>query len=53
MKKTYIIPEMEVVKIATQQMLASSTTSIEFGDPAGGGSAVSREFDDEFSFDEY
>ena len=25
MKKTYINPEMEVVKIATQQMLASST----------------------------
>ena len=48
MKKTYIIPEMEVVKIATQQMLASSIP--------GGGSTdqnLSREFDDEFSFDEY
>lgn len=53
MKKTYIIPEIEVVKIATQQMLASSTTSIEFGDPQGGGTAVSREFDSDFSFDEY
>ena len=26
MKKTYIIPELEIVKIATQQMLASSAT---------------------------
>ena len=52
MKKTYIIPEMQVVKIATQQMLAASTTSIEFGAPADGGTAVSREFDDDFSYDE-
>lgn len=29
MKKTYIIPNVEVVKIATQQMLAVSNPSIE------------------------
>ena len=28
MKKTYIIPELEVVKVRTQQMLASSTIGI-------------------------
>ena len=29
MKKTYINPELEVIKIATQQMLADSTLSID------------------------
>ena len=29
MKKTYINPELEVIKIATQQMLASSTLTID------------------------
>ena len=28
MKKTYIIPELEVVKVQTQQMLAASTLGI-------------------------
>ena len=49
MKKTYIIPEMQVVKIATQQMLASSTLDTKSGDPSQWGS---REFDDDFSYDE-
>ena len=44
MKKTYIIPELVVVKIATQQMLASSQLGIGSGnaDPA---SADSRGYD--------
>jgi hypothetical protein len=29
MKKTYINPELEVIKIATQQMLAGSTLTID------------------------
>jgi hypothetical protein len=29
MKKTYINPEIEIIKIATQQMLAGSTLSID------------------------
>jgi hypothetical protein len=29
MKKTYINPKLEVIKIATQQMLAGSTLSID------------------------
>ena len=32
MKKTYIIPEIEVVKVYTQQMLATSTIAIISGD---------------------
>ena len=50
MKKTYINPEMLVVKIATQQMLASSSLGIGTGDkdPV---TADSRMLDDEF-FDE-
>ena len=45
MKKTYINPTLEVIKIQTQQMLASSLP--------GGGSTdqnLSREFDDDDSF---
>ena len=50
MKKTYINPEMEIVKIATQQMLAGSSFDI---DPTvevtDEGSLLSRgyDFDDE------
>ena len=29
MKKTYINPELEVIKIATQQMLAASTLTLD------------------------
>ena len=35
MKKTYIIPEMEIVKIATQQMLALSSRGLYGGEDAG------------------
>jgi len=48
MKKTYINPELEVVKIATQQMLAGSTLtiddSIEITDETN---LLSPSFDDE------
>ncbi len=48
MKKTYINPEIEVVKIATQRMLAASA-NVEFDEtPIGGGDAVGRE--DEFDW---
>ena len=47
MKKTYINPAMEIIKIATQQMLAGSTLSV--GDtPTDPGSSDAREFDDWF-----
>ena len=46
MKKTYINPEMEIVKVQTQQMLAVSNIDIDSSatpiDPSG---ADSREFD--------
>ena len=48
MKKTYINPVMEVIKIATQQMLANSTLG--YGDPvetAAGAESRSFNFDDE------
>ena len=48
MKKTYINPELEVIKIATQQMLAGSTltidNSIEITDETN---LLSPSFDDE------
>lgn len=46
MKKTYIIPSMEVVRIQTQQMLASSP---KLGGEYGGGTILAPEFTD---FDE-
>ena len=48
MKKTYINPELEVIKIATQQMLANSTLG--YGDPvstASGAESRSFDFEDE------
>ena len=43
MKKTYINPAMEIVKIATQQMLAAS---VEFGEgQKDGGAAAGRSYD--------
>lgn len=48
MKKTNINPELEVIKIATQQMLANSTLG--YGDPvstAEGAESRSFDFDDE------
>ncbi len=48
MKKTYINPEMEVVKIATQQMLAASAHIDIDADPISGGDAVAREGEYDF-----
>ncbi len=46
MKKTYIAPMLDVVKIQTVSMLAASTTSVGFsGTPAPVGDAVGREDD--------
>ena len=54
MKKTYIIPEMEVVKIQMQHMLAASPNQV--NEIVGVGEPLGREFDyefgDEFDFDE-
>lgn len=50
MKKTYSNPTLEVVRIQTQQMLATSTETFSFGDGTkSGGDAAGREsdFDDE------
>ena len=51
MKKTYINPEMEIVKIQTMQMLAASDTQLNInGTPVDDGTpGEGREFD----FDEY
>ena len=48
MKKTYIIPEMEIIKIATRQMLADSSMSSR-GDYGSGVTIGSRGYyyDDE------
>ncbi len=45
MKKTYINPEMEIVKIETQQIIATSSLGMGSGDVNPGG-ADSRFFDD-------
>ena len=51
MKKTYVNPEIEVVKIATQQMLAASA-NVAFDDtPIGGGDAVAHEDEFDFNFE--
>ena len=47
MKKTYINPEIEVVKIQTQQMLAGSPG---LGGEYGGGTPESREDNDEYDW---
>jgi len=44
MKKKYINPAMEIVKIETQQVIAGSP---DLGGEYGGGGILSREFDDE------
>ena len=47
MKKTYITPSMETVKIATQQMLAGSNPSVGIGSGSvEAGSVESRDWDD-------
>ncbi|MBR1545799.1 MAG: hypothetical protein IJ633_03235 [Prevotella sp.] len=45
MKKTYINPEMEIIKIQTPQILAGSDPSLG-GDLGGGDPILSREGDD-------
>ncbi len=46
MKKTYINPVMNVVKIETQMMLAASKTTLGFGEGTkSGGAACGREDD--------
>ncbi len=48
MKKTYISPSMEVIKIASQtQMMAGSPG---LGGNYGGGEVLSREYDDDFDW---
>ena len=47
MKKKYFSPELQVVKIATQQMLASSPG---LGGNYGGGEVLSREYDDDMDW---
>ena len=51
MKKQYINPSIEVITIATQKMLATSTESIDTGSYSGG-AVFSREMDDDFFDDE-
>ena len=45
MKKTYINPEIVIVKIATQQMLAGSGLGIS-GETNNTGDLLSRDYDD-------
>ena len=48
MKKTYINPELEVIKIATQQMLANSSLTIDDTvEITDEGSLLAPSFDDE------
>jgi len=48
MKKTYINPELEVIKIATQQMLANSSLTIDDTvEITDEGNLLSPSFDDE------
>ena len=60
MKKTYINPELEIVKIATHQMLAASNTNMDLNvdvEETDLNNLLSREVDnfddeDDFDFDE-
>ena len=47
MKKQYINPTIEVITIATQKMLATSTENMNTGSYSGG-MVFSREMDDDF-----
>ena len=46
MKKAYINPEMLIIKVGTQQMLADS--KMEFGNPTTTMDAPSYDWDDEY-----
>ena len=50
MKKTYINPELEVVKIQTMQMLAASDPGLGGGDFGGGDPILAPELGDDFDF---
>lgn len=50
MKKTYIIPEMEIVKVQTPQILSGSTPQL--SGEYDGSDILGRETDDEFDFSE-
>ena len=50
MKKTYKNPELEVVMIATQQMLAASITVDTGSTPTDPGTSDAHEFADDFEF---
>ena len=53
MKKTYITPSMETVKIAARnQMLTESLTSVGFGEGTKGGGAACGRGDDWDDWDE-
>ncbi len=49
MKKTYIIPEMEIVKVHSPQILSGSTPQL--GGEYNGGDVLGRELDDEFDYE--
>ena len=51
MKKTYINPQIQVVKIQIQQMLAASPNGAY--EEQGSGTQLSREFDFDFDDEEY
>ena len=50
MKKTYINPELEVVKIQTMQMLAASDPDLGGGDFGGGDPILAPEIGSDFDF---
>lgn len=52
MKKQYVHPEIQVVLIETQGCIAAGSMGL-YGDKKGGGSALSREFDDPFEDDDW
>ncbi len=45
MKKTYINPEMEIIKVATQQMLAASE-QVDFGSSVDSASGAEGHYDE-------
>ncbi len=48
MKKTYIIPSLEVIQVKTQQMLAASRVDMFNTDATDAGMAPEFEWDDEY-----
>ena len=52
MKKTYIIPTLNVVRIETQHMVATSTQSVLFGEGTKAGSEACGRGSDDWDDDE-